>query len=376
MANPEHLEILRQGVEAWNQWRRDHVEIWPDLSGENFSDASLGGANFMNTNLMGSNLSKMSLWGVNFTKANLQRADISNTSLRGAVFIGADLNGANLSNSNLWDVNFGVNSQVGMANLTNVNFSGADLSGAYLSGVNLQNANFSGAILGGVNLDRANLTNVDLTNAKMIGTSLGDVDLSMVKGLDTVDHLGPSTIGIDTILKSQGKIPEAFFRNAGIPVPIIEAILSLKSRDYYSCFISYSSKNEDFARQLHDDLVARGVRCWFAPKDMKIGDRIRPRIDESIRIYDKLLLVLSEHSVSSKWVEFEVEAAMDKEQEGKPPVLFPVRLDNTVMESTTAWAAHIKRTRHIGDFTDWKNHDSYQTAFTRLLRDLKPESQK
>ena len=70
---------------------------------------------------------------------------------------------------------------------------------------------------------------------------------------------------------------------------------------------------------------------------MKIGDKIRSRIDKSIRMHDRLLLVLSEHSVSSKWVEFEVEAAMDKEQEGKPPVLFPVRLDNTVMESTTDW---------------------------------------
>ena len=91
-------------------------------------------------------------------------------------------------------------------------------------------------------------------------------------------------------------------------------------------------------------------------------------------MYDKLLLVLSEHSVASKWVEFEVEAAMDKEQEGQPPVLFPVRLDNTVMESTTAWAAHIKRTRNIGDFTNWKNHDDYEKAFSRLLRGLKSEA--
>jgi hypothetical protein len=147
-----------------------------------------------------------------------------------------------------------------------------------------------------------------------------------------------------------------------------------KAIEYYSCFISYSSKDEDFAKRLYTDLQAKGVRCWFAPEDMKFGDRIRPRIDESIRLHDKLLLVLSEHSVASKWVEFEVEAAMDKEEEGKPPVLFPVRLNRTVMDSTTAWAAHIKRTRHIGDFTNWKNHDDYQKAFERLLRDLKASS--
>ena len=130
-----------------------------------------------------------------------------------------------------------------------------------------------------------------------------------------------------------------------------------------------------FAGKLHDDLQSNGVRCWFAPEDMKIGDKIRPRIDESIRTYDKLLVVLSEHSIASNWVEFEVETALAKETKGKPTVLFPIRLDNTVMDSTTAWAAHIKNTRHIGDFTCWENDSHYQKAFTRLLRDLKPELQ-
>jgi hypothetical protein len=52
-------------------------------------------------------------------------------------------------------------------------------------------------------------------------------------------------------------------------------------------------------------------------------------------------------------------------------ILFPIRLDDTVMETDQAWAADIRRTRHIGDFRDWKNHDSYKKAFDRLLRDLK-----
>jgi TIR domain-containing protein len=88
----------------------------------------------------------------------------------------------------------------------------------------------------------------------------------------------------------------------------------------------------------------------------------------------KLPLILSEDSVASKWVEFEVEAAMGREQEGKPPVLFPVRLDNAVMETDQAWAADIRRMRNIGDFTRWKDHDDYEKAFSRLLRDLKAET--
>lgn len=96
-----------------------------------------------------------------------------------------------------------------------------------------------------------------------------------------------------------------------------------KAIEFYSCFISYSSKDEEFAKRLYADLQNEGVRCWFAPEGLKIGEKFRVRIDESIRLYDKLLLVLSENSVSSQWVEKEVETAFEKEEEQKNTVLFP-----------------------------------------------------
>jgi hypothetical protein len=86
------------------------------------------------------------------------------------------------------------------------------------------------------------------------------------------------------------------------------------------------------------------------------------------------MVLLSKSSVSSPWVEKEVETAFEKERREKRTVLFPIRLDDAVMDTDQAWAADIRRTRHIGDFRDWKNHDSYKRAFERLLRDLKAES--
>ena len=139
---------------------------------------------------------------------------------------------------------------------------------------------------------------------------------------------------------------------------------------FYSCFISYASKDHAFAERLYADLQNKGVRCWFAPEDMKIGDRLRPRIDETIRVYDKLLLVLSQTSVVSPWVQQEVETAMEQESKRGTTILFPVRIDNTVMTIETGWPALIRRTRHIGDFQGWETHGVYQQAFERLLRDL------
>jgi TIR domain/Maltogenic Amylase, C-terminal domain len=139
---------------------------------------------------------------------------------------------------------------------------------------------------------------------------------------------------------------------------------------FYSCFISYSSKDEDFAERLFNDLTIRGVRCWFAPHDVRIGEKFRQRIDDSIQSHDKLLLVLSKNSVESTWVEEEVEGALERERIEDKLMLFPVRIDDTVFDSKKAWAASIRRTRHIGDFREWENHEEYQNALARLIRDL------
>jgi uncharacterized protein YjbI with pentapeptide repeats len=377
MANQEHLDILRQGVEVWNKWREEHGDTHPDLSnadlnkvtlsGYDLSEADLSYAHLREADLSFSDFSFSDLSRANLTEAVIENAHLSMAILPGAnlteTFLkGADLEGTNFMRANLTRANLTI------TNLIGANFEEADLEGTDFTGANLDSTHFTAANLTGANFERT-----------VVGwATFGNVDLSIVNGLETVNHQGPSTIGIDTIIRSQGKIPEIFLQKAGVPSSIIAAILPLigflNPIDYYTCFISYSSIDQEFAERFHADLQNKGVRCWFAPEDMKIGDKIRVRIDESIRIYDKLLLVLSEHSVESNWVEFEVETALSKETKGKPTVLFPIRLDDTVMESSTAWAAHIKNTRHIGDFTKWKNHDDYQRAFTRLLRDLKSDS--
>ena len=80
---------------------------------------------------------------------------------------------------------------------------------------------------------------------------------------------------------------------------------------------------------------------------------------------------LSENSIRRPWVEDEVEAALEKEHKQNKLVLFPIRLDDAVMETDQARAASLRRTRHIGDFLTWKDHDLYHKSFDRLLRDLK-----
>jgi hypothetical protein len=107
---------------------------------------------------------------------------------------------------------------------------------------------------------------------------------------------------------------------------------------------------------------------------MKIGDRIRSRIDQAIHLQEKLLLLLSEHSLTSSWVEVEVEAALEKEQRQGCDVLFPVRLDDAVMHTSQAWAATLRRMRHIGDLTNWQDDAVYQQRLAELLNHLKVQT--
>jgi hypothetical protein len=180
--------------------------------------------------------------------------------------------------------------------------------------------------------------------------------------LEACKHPGPSIIDHQTLQKS-GILPLAFLRGVRLPDNFIGYLPSLLNRpiQHYSCFISYSTKDQEFADRLHADLQNKGVRCWFAPHDLPIGGE-----------KDKVVLILSKHSIKSNWVEKEVKKALEEEDVRKPKqtVLFPIRLDDMVMKTKEAWAGLVRRDRNIGDFRRWKDHDAYKESFERVARDL------
>src|SRR6266852_3152950 len=131
-------------------------------------------------------------------------------------------------------------------------FSKANLRKADLIHTHLSRAHLIGADLVRADLAYVDLREADLSAAKIGLTTFGDLDLSTVKGLETVKHDGPSTIGIDTIYRSQGRIPERFLQQAGVPDALIDYMRSLVANPviYYTCFLSYSSKDQDFVERL------------------------------------------------------------------------------------------------------------------------------
>lgn len=210
----------------------------------------------------------------------------------------------------------------------------------------------------------------------MGSATIARTDFSTTRELIEIMRVSPSYIELYSIRLPPDGSALHFLRGAGIPDEWIDDYRTrmMHPIQYHSLFISYSSKDEMLANRLHADLQASGVRCRFAPADLKIGSKFRQRIDEAMHLPDKLLLLLAGHSLASTWVETEVEAALEIEDQQQREVLFPVRLDDAVMQTARAWAATLRRTRHIRDFTNWTEPQAYQSAFERLLRNLKKTS--
>lgn len=330
--------------------------------------------------LSGRRMIGIDLSGMDFTSefldesgfnAQVLAADFRNTKLRNCYFSGADLACANLRGADL------SNSTMVRTNLYSALLEGATASQTDLRGANLVSAE----------LHQTKLNGANLAGARFGWTSISGVDLSQTEGLDEVVHIRPSAIGSDTLrMTANGLANEPqtrrtevfrFLSSSGLDDELLSVFRTWieKPIEFYSVFISHSSLDKEFARKLYDDLRAIGVKCWFDEHQILPGDRILDVVDQGIRLWDKLLLVCSENSLSARtgwWVEQELERALLKERELRRTrnkamsVLIPITIDNFVFDG---WKSGFKPTiieRHVGDFRNWKDRQSYASALERL----------
>jgi uncharacterized protein YjbI with pentapeptide repeats len=370
MADPEHLDILKEGVDAWNEWREENPQEEIDLS-----HADLTGFDLANINA-GGNYEELRDFLYNHYRENIP--------------VGEDLVRFAKDNLDLDDEFWDISPppvDFSYACLEKANLEGADLKEAMFFHANLKRANLSKANLEHANLVYADLSDAELTESKMAsvrlgGTIFGANDISCVTGLDKIIHKGPSIIGVKTLELSSGKIPLKFLRGAGLSENTIRAVLPLYtevSDDYFSCFISYNHKDIRFARRLYELLQNRGIRCWLDEHQLLPGDDIYEGVDRGIRTSDKILLCCSEHSLTSWWVDTEIDTAFDKErklmQEQRKKVisLIPLNLDGYMFGGK--WESgkeRLLKSRHIADFTGWESDSTkFDKQFEKIVQVLR-----
>jgi uncharacterized protein YjbI with pentapeptide repeats len=336
MANEEQLSILKQGVEVWNKWRYENPDVKIDLS-----------------------------------EADLTRTNLSRGFGPDPYFSRADLFGANLRGADL---------------------KGARLEGANLRGADLSEADFSEAYLSEIDLSGARVSEAEFSFAWIGGAKFSSIDLSEAMGLDEVLYHDPSEITVSTFFLSKGKIPEAFLKGCGLSDWEIEVVKLYnpelrneeRSKILYKIydlqasqaiqisplFISYGHGDSDFVDKVGTELTQKGVRYWRDIHDMKSG-RMEKQIDRAIRQNPTVLLILSNHSLSSDWVEHEVRTAQSLEKEMERDVLCPVALDDSWKSSR--WPKRIMEQimeYNILDFSGWRDDTKFDGMLRRLIEGL------
>lgn len=151
-----------------------------------------------------------------------------------------------------------------------------------------------------------------------------------------------------------------------------------EERTFSSCFICHSSKDEKFSQKLAANLRGAGVPVWYAPEDILPGEKIVDQVKKAIGSFDRLLVVLSGHSMTSNWVETELASALAREQTEGRRVLFPVALVGLdeirnwecVDPDTGIDIARELRSYHISDFSDWTNSASFQEQLVKVVQAL------
>ncbi len=357
MADPEHVALVRAGASAIARWREltfrspnDRIPRFVldyrlenraasetfepefiygrpslDLSGAMLSGSKLAGADFSHDNLSGAdltgsdlhlsdlsgaNLHGTHLWRSNISRANLAEAQMSGctlgrTNLTNSVLWGADLKGADLSYADL-----------SYANLASANLSGANLTETDLSWTNLTNAVLRGAVLTASSLRMANLTGADLRGARVtkadldstilyksvLGVTLfANCDLSNVIGLEFAEHAGPTTIALDTLARSSGRIPREFLEGAGVAEPLIAMQNAMNGgiRVYPTVLLIGSKEDDGLASRLRAGLAQAKIPSWTMAADDEEAIQSGAVSLEQVVYYDRLVLLCTRSSLEN-----------------------------------------------------------------------------
>jgi hypothetical protein len=317
MANRDHLRVLDEGIDKWNQWRRNNPAVSPDLSNSRLDERLLAAIDFSRTDLSGASLAFCDLSRANLDRASLRVADLSGTSLHGANLQNASLVGARLVHATLLE-----------ADLRN-----ADLALAYIRNSDFQRANLDGV--------------------RFLQTCLIKVDLAEARGLNSCRHRSPSAID-PTTLENNPHLPSAFYGQG-------------KSIKPLTVFISHSSEDRGFIRQLVQDIERQAVDCSPDPEPWT---RLKPTLERKIRACGKFLLVLSSSALESDWVQWEYEIARDEERVRMEHMIVPIRIDDSVIRGSVPWVSELSK-MNIPKFGRTPASRAYKQGLSSLISELK-----
>jgi hypothetical protein len=339
--------------------------------------ASLPGTNLSDADLTGMNLAGADLTGALFRNTTLREANLSRANLTGAYLFQTDLGRANLSGALLYP-----------CGLDGADLSGANLTGANLTGAYLADAKLIGAKLSYANLQSCYLGGADLTGAQAAFTLFADCpSLVDARGLDQIEHLGPSSLDLRTLRAGIHRFPDLFLRGVGLAREEMDALRAAYDGPMppHSYLLAHGEADGDLARRLRADLLGRGVSLWPCNPDLEAGYLLQIVFSLALQRHDGLLLICSRSSLLQSEIADRVAALLRRERETGTQKLFPLYVDDFLLSAELLrladqkmasgewrddWVRHLRE--HPGlDFRRWTDTACYQTQLPSLAAALR-----
>lgn len=422
MADPEHISLARAGANAIARWReltfRSPNERIPrfdlgyrledraasetftpefiygrpslDLEGSFLSGIKLPSADLRHDNLSGADLTgadlRMSdLSGANLTGAHLFRASLPRANLASAQLVGCSLTRANLANAVMAQA-FLKGADLSYASLSYADLERADLSGANLTGTdfswaNLSRADLRGAQLSGASMTMANLTGADLRGARIVksdfestilhratagGTLFANCDLRSVIGLDSMMHGAPSTISLDTLARSGGRIPRLFLQGAGVAAPLIAAqdVLTSERRTYPTLLLIGSKDDSGLAEGLCQAMSEAHIPTWaLYPDDEDALNTGESSLDHIV-YYDRLALLCTDAALENPLTSRYFAELVRTASQGAAAPLVALAFGELFYERQDRLCNSLRK----GETMDFR--DGYQSALDTMVREI------
>lgn len=375
MANSKILEAVKEGRQALAKFRANNPSVLLDLTDADLKGADLRGMNFRRALLVGAKLARADLSGANLSEADLTRANLKAATLNKTDFRRANCFKTLLSEADATEADF-----------QRTNLNGADLSKAQLTRASFVEADFSKAELSDANVMGTDFSRArfqDTHGSRLIcgWTRWGNCDLTQLTGLNSVIHRGPSSLGLDTWIRSRGQIAAEFLRGSGLPDDFVAALQAIPCSST-SCFVRFSHEDLSFAERITESLRSVGQVCWL--DEMPDAGRSEPPLEAQFDFQtpNKVLLLASKSSLTSPWIEAEVgrilerEQLLKKETNQEVKILLPLLLDGFLFGGD-AKGKHDKAiaARVVADFNGWRRNDTkFDEVFPKVLTALGAEA--
>jgi uncharacterized protein YjbI with pentapeptide repeats len=341
-----------------------------DLTNSNLRLADLQGASLQSAHLSRSNLTRAVLTRANLSRCVLTRSNLSWSTLGWAELVGADLSYSDLSSANLEGANL-ANADLTGANLTSASLNGANLRGSILSSTCLKQADLTGADLRGATFNRADFESASFYEAILGISAFINCDLSIAIALEFARHTGPSTIALDTIAKSGGRIPRKFLVDAGVAAPLLDVQDHLNgiNRAFPSVLMIGSKGDEELSARLRNSLQAQQIHCWSIEADDEAGLQSGEIILDHTDRFDRLVLLCTAASLESP----QTRRYMSELAGSRSPLshrsVTTLAADTLFDQRGDELCALLKQGLVV-DFVGWEDTAIFETAVASLARIL------